>query len=101
MKFLKALHAQLKRRLPIVWDGAAQGKSRILRAFLAATGGAIQMALLPGESPDLSPVEYLWAWLKRHALANFCRRSLAELKATARSNLRIGQRRQSIITACW
>jgi transposase len=27
------------------------------------------MALLPGYAPDLNPVEYLWAWLKRHALA--------------------------------
>ena len=26
-------------------------------------------ALLPGYAPDLNPVEYLWAWLKRHALA--------------------------------
>ncbi len=23
-----------------------------------------------GYAPDLNPVEYLWAWLKRHALAN-------------------------------
>ena len=59
------------------------------------------MALLPGYAPDLNPVEYLWAWLKRHALANFCPDSLAELKTTACSKLRNGQRRQSIITACW
>ena len=25
------------------------------------------------------PVEFLWAWLKRHALANFCPDSLDEL----------------------
>lgn len=30
------------------------------------------------------PVEYLWAWLKRYALANYCARSLAALKSTAR-----------------
>jgi hypothetical protein len=39
--------------------------------------------------------------LQRHALANFCPNSLAELKTTARGKLRSGQRRQSIITACW
>jgi hypothetical protein len=61
----------------IVWDGAAQHKSRIVREYLDSTKGAIQMALLPGYSPDLNPVEYLWAWLKRHALANFCPRSRA------------------------
>ncbi len=101
VEFLKALRAQLKRKLLIVWDGAAQHKSRIVREYLDSTKGAVQMALLPGYAPDLNPVEYLWAWLKRHALANFCPNSLAELKTTARNKLRSGQRRQSIITACW
>ena len=82
-----------------LYDGAV--KSRIVREYLDSTKGAVQMALLPAYSPDLNPVEYLWAWLKRHALANFCPKSLAELKTTARGKLRSGQRRQSIITACW
>ena len=101
VEFLKGLHAHLRRKLLIIWDGAAQHKSRVVRAFLDSTAGAIQMALLPGYAPDLNPVEYLWAWLKRHALANFCPRSLAELKTTARDKLRSGQRRRSIIAACW
>lgn len=61
VEFLKALHSQLKRRLLIVWDGAAQHRSRIVRDCLDGTRGAIQMALLPGNAPDLNPVEYLWA----------------------------------------
>ncbi len=101
VEFLKALRAHLKRKLLIVWDGAAQHKSRLVREYLDSTKGAVQMALLPGYSPDLNPVEYLWAWLKRHALANFCPKSLNELKTTARDKLRSGQHRQSIITACW
>lgn len=51
----------------------------------------MQMALLLGYAPDLNPVEYLSAWLKRHALGNFCPNSLAELKTTARNKLRSGQ----------
>lgn len=101
VEFLKALRAQLKRKLLIVWDGAAQHKSRIVRQYLDCTGDAVQMALLPGYAPDLNPVEYLWAWLKRYALANFCPDTLAELKDTARRKLRSGQKRRSIITACW
>lgn len=41
------------------------------------------MALLPVLRPDLNPVEYLWAWLKRQALANCCPDAQAELKHTA------------------
>lgn len=76
VEFLKALRAQLKRTLLIVWDGAAQHRSRVVREHLDSTQGAVQLALLPGYSPDLNPVECLWAWLKRHALANFCPRWL-------------------------
>ena len=42
-----------------------------MREYLDSTKGRVQMALLSACSPDLNPVEYLWAWLKRHALANF------------------------------
>jgi transposase len=101
VEFLKSLHVHLRRKLLIVWDGAAQHKSRIVRQYLDSTNGAIQMALLPGYAPDLNPVDDLWAWLKRHALANICPRSLAEPQTTPRDKLRSGQHRRSIITACW
>jgi len=45
-------------------------------------------------------VEYLWAWLKRHALANFRPDGLTELAATVRSKLKSAQRRNSNIAAC-
>jgi len=62
---LKALRAQLKRTLSIVWDGAAQHRSRIVREYLDSTPGAIQMqmALQPGYAPALNPAESLWARL--------------------------------------
>jgi transposase len=101
VEYLKALRAQLRRKLMIVWDGAAQHRSRVVREYLDSTDGAVQMALPPGYAPDLNPVEYLWAWLKRHALANFCPNNLAELKHTARCKLKSGQKRKSIIAACW
>lgn len=63
--------------------------------YLDSTDGAVQMAFVPPYSPDLNPVEYLWAWLKRHALANFCPHSLTELKTTARNRLRSAQQRAS------
>lgn len=101
VEFLKARRAQLRGKLMIVWDGAAQHKSRVVREYLDSTDGAVQMALLPGYAPDLNPVEYLWAWLKRHALANFCPNNLAELEHTARCKLKSGQKRKSIVAACW
>ncbi len=101
VEFLKALRAQLKQPLLIIWDGLKAHRSKLVREYLDGTEGDVQMAFLPPYSPDLNPVEFLWAWLKRHALANFCPANLDELNVTARNKLKSAQRRASIITACW
>ena len=46
-------------------------------------------------------MEYLWAWLKRHVLANYCPDNLAQLRITAHNKLKNLQKRPSIIAACW
>jgi len=70
VEFLKALKAHLKQPLLVIWDGLKAHKSRLVRDYLDSLHGHIQIAFLPPYAPDLNPVEYLWAWLKRHALAN-------------------------------
>ncbi len=63
--------------------------------------GYIQIAFLPPYAPDLNPVEYLWAWLKRHALANDCLNNLSELQSAPRNKLKVAQKRPSIIPGFW
>ena len=101
VEFLQALRRHLKRRLLIIWDGLQAHRSRLVREHVDSTKGAIELAFLPPYAPELNPVEYLWAWLKRHALANFCPDGLTELASTARRKLKSAQRRSSIIAACW
>ena len=93
-EFLKALRAQIEQPLLIIWDGLKAHRSKLVREYLDSTGGEIQMAFLPPYAPDLNPVEYLWAWLKRHALANFCPADLDELNTTARAKLKSAQRQR-------
>jgi transposase len=50
-----------------------------VRDYVDSTEGEIVIETLPAYAPELNPVEYLWAWLKRHALANFCPETLDEL----------------------
>ena len=52
----------------------------------------IPIAFLPLCGPDLHPVEYLWAWLKRHAMANYFPNDLRELQTTARNRLKSAQK---------
>lgn len=99
--FLKALKAHLKQPLLVIWDGLKAHRSRLVREYLDSLDGYIQIAFLPPYAPDMNPVEYLWAWLKRHALANYCPSNLSELHTTARNKLKSAQKRPSIIAACW
>jgi len=101
VEFLKALKAHLKQPLLVIWDGLRAHRSRLVREYLDGLNGHIQIAFLPPYAPDMNPVEYLWAWLKRHALANYCPTSLSELHTTARNKLKSAQKRPSIIAACW
>ncbi len=68
VEFLRALKAHLKRPLLVIWDGLKAHRSRLVRDYLDTLGGHIQIAFLPPYAPDLNPVEYLWAWLKRHVI---------------------------------
>ncbi len=101
VQFLRALRQHLKQRLLIVWDGLRAHRSRLVRQYVAGTGGDIELAYLTPYTPEFNPVEYLWAWLKRHAMANFCPNGFAELKHGARAKLKSAQRRQAIVAACW
>jgi transposase len=99
--FLKALIKQIGHPLLIIWDGLKAHRSRRVREYVDRLDGKIALAFLPPYAPDLNPVEYLWAWLKRHALANSCPPAIAELSITARSRLKSAQRRTTLIAAFW
>jgi transposase len=101
VEFLKALLVHWRRPLLVIWDNSQPHRSKMVREYVASTAGRIQLHFLPGYAPDLNPVEYLWAWLKRHALANYCPDTLAELRHAARGKLKSAQRRSVIIAACW
>lgn len=95
--FLKVLVKQINHPLSIVWDGLKAHRSRLVREYLDSLEGRIELAfLLPPYAPDLNPVEYLWAWLKRHALANYCADSIADLAYTTRGKLKSAQRRTTL-----
>ena len=101
MQFFEALKAQIARPLLVIWHGLKSHRSILVRQYLGSLARLIQMAFLPPCAPDFNPVEYLWTWLKRHALANYCPNNLGELKTTARNKCKSAQKRSSIVAACW
>ena len=99
--FIRHLQRHLKERILIIWDGAAIHRSRLVSDYLASTKGRVRAERLPAYAPDLNPVEYMWAHLKSHEIANLITTQAWELSFEATSALRKMRRRPSIIAACF
>ncbi len=101
VEFLKVLQATIGEKLLVIWDGLKAHRSRLVREFVESLHGQIQLERLPAYAPEMNPVEYIWGYLKEHALAHFCADNLAHLECTARQRLRSMQRRPTLIRAFW
>lgn len=101
IEFLAALKRQIGTRLLIIWDGAATHRSRALRDWLETQQDHFALAALPPYAPELNPVEAIWAYLKKHEIANFCATRIEQVSDYARRRLKSMQRRPTLIQAFW
>lgn len=100
--FLGHLLRFLKGRILVVWDGLRSHKGALVKEFVAATEGRLEVAFLPAYAPELNPVEYLWGYWKMRELANYCATDYQELSDTAITALRrIRRKRSTLVTAFW
>ena len=72
LEFLKALRAQIRGRLLIIWDRLNVHRSRLVREWVEAQHGDVQLEFLPAYAPELNPVEGIWNHLKNREIANLC-----------------------------
>lgn len=101
VEFLTALMKHIRKPLLIIWDGVGPHKSRLVKHWLEEQHGRIAIAFLPPYAPELNPVEAIWAYLKKHEIANLCPTNLAEVSDFARRRLKSMQRRPKLIRAFW
>lgn len=101
VQFLKALHDTIGTKLLIVWDRLQAHRSRLVKGYVDSLKGQIALEYLPAYAPELNPVEYIWGYLKHHAMPNHCARDLTDLQQRASRNLRSMQRRKTLVTAFW
>ena len=101
VEFLKHLQRHVPGKLLIIWDGASIHRSKLVRDYIASTSGHIAAERLPAYAPEINPVEYMWAQLKTHEIANLIATKAWELSFEATAALRRMRRRSSIITACY
>jgi transposase len=99
--FLKHLLSQIAGKLLVVWDGAMIHRCQAIKAFLSAGAAKrLQLLSLPGYAPELNPVEGVWQWVKRVALANVCCDDLTEVRYELRLAFAKLRQRTSVLNAC-
>jgi hypothetical protein len=54
----------------LTWDGLASHRSRIMSGFLATQRHWLEVVRLPGNAPELNPVDSLWGNIRGQELAN-------------------------------
>jgi transposase len=101
IEFLSVLAQHIGKPLLIIWDGVAMHRSRQVKCWLEMQNGRIAVARLPAYAPELNPVEAIWAYLKKHEMANLCPTHLAEVSDFARRRLQSMQRRPKLIQSFW
>lgn len=101
VEFLKALQAMIGKKLLIIRDRLQAHRSKLVRAHVEAQHGQIMIDYLPAYAPDMNPVECIWGYLKHHAMPNCYASDLGDVAHRARSNLRLMQRRTTLVQAFW
>ena len=87
-------------KLVLIWDGAPYHRATAVRAAAADLG--IELAPLPGYSPDLMPVEALWRWLREDVTYHHCHPTAADLiRRVAAFEARINQDPCTIADRLW
>ena len=88
LAFLDHLLKHVVGEIVLVLDNAAIHRAKAVSAFVA-TQDRLSLVYLPPYSPELNPIEKVWAYVKQNVLGNFCARTTKELRA----RLRVGWQR--------
>jgi transposase len=97
IRFVRHLLRRIPTPLFLLWDGGNPHRSRRTRQALAVYRSRLRVFRLPAYAPELNPDEWLWAWLKQHALRGLCPPDLTVLQKSIRLAIRRLRRHPDII----
>ena len=96
IEFLTQLLHQLRGNLLVVWDGSGTHLARKAEHFLYRHL-RLYLEYFPPYAPELNPVEYAWAYLKKNPLAHHPPTALHGLAQTARRSGQSLQRKPQLL----
>jgi transposase len=70
--FLQQLRANHAEPLIVIWDNGPAHGGDAIRAYLATPDVRLRLVRLPASSPDFTPDEATWGWIREQVTANTC-----------------------------
>jgi hypothetical protein len=87
-------------RIVVIWDNASWHTSHLVREHAEMLG--IELVALPAYSPDLNPIEGLWAWMPEEVTRGHCHASLKALRVACQEFIaRINGDAEEVISRLW
>jgi transposase len=96
LDFLRQLLRQLRGNVLVIWDGSGPHLARKVEAFLYRHL-RLYLEYFPPYAPELNPVEYAWAYLKKNSLAQHPPTALSGLANSARRSGQSLQRKPTLL----
>lgn len=84
LAFLSHVLRHVAGRVTVIFDNARIHRAKAVQEFVT-NHERLSIVYLPPYSPELNPMELVWAFVKRHVLVNCCAQNLEQLKAWLRS----------------
>lgn len=99
-EFLRQLAGSVKGPIIVVWDRLNAHRSVKVRKYVESTHGRLTLEYFPAYSPELNPIEYGWAHLKGHVLANYAAKNADELFTATKRGICKTRRRRDVLISC-
>lgn len=86
--------------MAVIWDGAPRRRAKFLTEKAASLG--LELLRPPGYSPDPTPIEGLWKWMREEVTQHRRHASLRDLfKACTRFVDRINEDPREVVRRLW
>lgn len=85
-EYLGHIHHRLNGQITVLWDSYGIHSAEPVSQYVA-THRTISVEYFPPYAPELNPVDSIWAYIKSKRLANYCPRSLGELRRRVMTEL--------------
>jgi transposase len=86
IQFLRDLRRHVRGPLVLIWDRLMAHRCHAMKTYLERSP-QVHPEFLPAYAPELNPVEYVWAHLKGHRLANWAPTDAVTLTRAARRHV--------------